>query len=372
MVMGSITDRYSQQIKKTGFVLEYQVTSMLRAAGWTVISNKYYEDDFEESIREIDLLAYKVSKKQGIDVYTTLLISCKKSDANIWALLGRDLNLGDPNVNWWPLHAWSNNKVLDFQLKAAMIGKKYHNDLISGGIKEALSMPQCEVFAFQEMNRESGAPQNDKNIFNSVISLIKAQAYEIGALSSRKKKPSVYQFNLVSIIDSELIRLTIGDDEIKQESISSEHYISRYIIKKKESFSRVRFIAFGSFAKSLPDYDRQHQLNCSWFDSLIQSYFKDPLKDIEKAKVLLDEFRNAVYWDLWLSAKRAGSNDLEKNDIALGWSLDLACPIVLLSTTDAVIQSLNENQSLGQSIQSAFNDVYRYQGTFILEENIPF
>ncbi len=37
------------------------------------------------------------------------------------------------------------------------------------------------------MNRVSGAPHNDKNIFSAVTSLMKAQAYELGALSHRKK-----------------------------------------------------------------------------------------------------------------------------------------------------------------------------------------
>ncbi|MBX9896091.1 MAG: hypothetical protein K2Y09_13110 [Nitrosomonas sp.] len=69
---------YAKEIHKTGFVLEYKVSDLLRQAGWTVISNKYYEDDFEGSVREIDLLAYKVRKVQQVDVYTTLLISCKK------------------------------------------------------------------------------------------------------------------------------------------------------------------------------------------------------------------------------------------------------------------------------------------------------
>ena len=370
--MEVIKGKYSQQIKKTGFVLEYQVTSMLRAAGWTVISNKYYEDDFEESVREIDLLAYKVSKKQGVDVYTTLLVSCKKSESNVWALLGRELNLSDPNVNWWPFHAWSNSKVIDFQLKQSMIGKKYHEDLIADGIKDALSMPKCEVFAFQEMNRESGAPQNDKNIFNSVISLIKAQAYEMGSLSSRKKRLSVYQFNLLSIIDSDLIRLTIGDDEIKEELISSEHYISRYIIKKKESFSRVRFIIFNSLKKSLPEYNRQHQLNCDWFDELINEYYKAPLKDSEKTKILLDEFRSTVYLDLLIATKKIWDSHLEKSDISLGWDPLLKCPRVELASSEIVIQELNKNSNLKRQIEAALNQVYRYQGNFVFEEDIPF
>ena len=112
------------------------------------------------------------------------------------------------------------------------MAKTYHNDVIKLGVKEALSVPEYEVFAFQEMNRVSGAPHNDKNIFGAVTSLMKAQAYELGALAQRKKEPSVYQFNLMSIIESDLIRLNVDGTNIFQEKIESEHYMSRYIIKK--------------------------------------------------------------------------------------------------------------------------------------------
>lgn len=210
-------DKYAKEIKKTGFILESKVAETLRRAGWTVISNKYYEDDFEGSVREIDLLAYKVSKVQHINVRTTLLISCKKSDVNIWALLARNINLNDPNSDWWPLHTWSNDKAVSYEMAKTAMGKTYHEEAIKFGVKEALSVPEYEVFAFQEMNRDSGAPHNDKNIFGAVTSLMKAQAYEIGALPQRKKEPSTYQFNLLSIIESDLFRLVVDGNNISQE-----------------------------------------------------------------------------------------------------------------------------------------------------------
>lgn len=45
------------EIHKTGFVLESQIAQQLKAAGWTVISNKNYGDDSKETVREIDLAA---------------------------------------------------------------------------------------------------------------------------------------------------------------------------------------------------------------------------------------------------------------------------------------------------------------------------
>ncbi len=140
-------NKYANEIQKTGYVLESKVGDVLRSCGWTVISNKYYEDDFEGSVREIDLLAYKVSKVQHVNVYTTLLISCKKSDTDIWALLARKINLKDPNSDWWPLHAWSNDKAIKYELAKSGVAKTYHDELIKFGVKLVLK----RHYRFQKM-----------------------------------------------------------------------------------------------------------------------------------------------------------------------------------------------------------------------------
>src|SRR5437879_1314212 len=87
---------FEKQIAKTGFPLEYRISSLLRSAGWTVINNRYYVDDQEQSVREIDLVAYKARPVQHFNVFTTLIISCKKSDQNVWALLARKKDPFDP------------------------------------------------------------------------------------------------------------------------------------------------------------------------------------------------------------------------------------------------------------------------------------
>jgi len=51
-----------------------------------------------------------------------------------------------------------------------------------------------------------GSPQNDKAIFGAMTSLMKAQAYELQALPQRKKASCVYQFNLISSLDGQLVR----------------------------------------------------------------------------------------------------------------------------------------------------------------------
>ena len=42
--------RFSENIKKTGFPLEFATTEALRKHGWSVITNKYYIDDVQEYV----------------------------------------------------------------------------------------------------------------------------------------------------------------------------------------------------------------------------------------------------------------------------------------------------------------------------------
>lgn len=169
-------------IQKTGFVLENPVAETLKTQGWYVISNKYYVDDSEETVREIVLVAYRVGKGANCKIFTTLIVSCKKSESNVWALLSRDIDLKAPNSDWWPLHAWTNDKVLAYSIAQPGAARRYHEDVAALGVTDALQLPTAEIFAFQELSRETGAPQNDKVMFSAVTSLMKAQAYELAAL----------------------------------------------------------------------------------------------------------------------------------------------------------------------------------------------
>lgn len=359
-----MNDIYAKEIRKTGFVLESKVADTLRRAGWSVISNKYYEDDFEGSVREIDLLAYKVSRVQDVSVYTTVLISCKKSEQDVWALLARPIDLKAPNADWWPLHAWSNDKAISYTLAKPKLAKEYYQGVEALGVTEALATPEYEVFAFQEMNRVSGAPHNDKNIFGAVTSLMKAQAYELGALSQRKKNTSVYQFNLISIIDSELYRLVVTGNEISQEKIESEHYVSRYIIKKSETFSRIRFLTASEFKSALKDYGRLHEANCKWFGSEIDSFYDGILKDFRRSSVLLKEFRSEVEWHITAAVKKLSNGKITTDTVFVGWNHKEKHAEVGFWEIEPFVEALNENTALKKKVSAALEKIYRYKGEF--------
>jgi hypothetical protein len=364
---------FAAEIRKTGFVLENNVAQELRRSGWTVISNKYYVDDSEETVREIDLVAYRVAKVQHFDVYTVIIISCKKSEANAWALLARDINLKDPNSDWWPLHVWSNDKALAFQLSVAGRAKAFHEAASHAGVRDALALPEVEVFAFQEMDKTNGRPQNDKPIFGAITSLMKAQAYELASLPRRKKAHSVYQFNLLSVVETELVRLMFVDGEIKQTEVTSEHYLARYIIQKRDVFARIRFIRADTFRAALEDYGRLHHANCKWFGAECDAFYSAILEDWTRSNVLRDDFirgfRLQVGWRLQEKFKR--EFDLNKI-VDVYWEKSTNTARVGFDLPEEVIEFMSQDADINKYIAEALKSTYRYDGSFSISYDIPF
>lgn len=368
-------EKFANEISKTGFVLESKIVSLLKKEGWIVISNKYYEDDYEGSVREIDLLAYKVRKVQSFDVYTTLIISCKKNSAHTWAFLARDLEANAMNTNLWPLHIWTNYKPLSFQLSIPSCAKNYHQDIAKLGVNQALALPEVDVFAFQEMDSSTGVPKNDKEIYQSITSLLKAQAYEISALPQRKNKRSVYQFNLISVVDAELVRLKFDDtQEVKATQIDQEQYISRYIIKRKESTSRVRFIKADKFSEYLKDYNKLHDSNCKWLNASCEKFYKGILKDSARTQVLIDEFRSFLEFRLGWRIKDITGQEYDIKELYLSYNAKEEKASVIVNFGGAHLEALNADSRARDAVLEALNIIYRYTGDIMFEEDwdIPF
>lgn len=367
-------DKYKDGILKTGFVLENKIAQTLKSHGWSVITNKYY-DDFEGKVREIDLISYKVGKVQNFDVYTCLILSCKKSESNVWALLCRELNLKDPNLDLQPLHSWSNQPSIEYQLNSQNYAKSYYKNMAKLGVKDVLDDPNVEIFAFQEMNAKSGLPQNQTAIYDSIISLIKAQAYEMTVLPERKKAPCVYQFNLLNVIDTEIIRLKFKGTEISAEKTTSEHHVSRYILKRKQSFSKIRFLHASVFDSALDNYDKLHEANTVWYGKTCDEFYKGIEKDPERIKLYIHEFTKEVRAKIYFRVYKLLKRSINITEVSLFWSDDEQSLIIFLNAEeyiDDIALELNGDSELEGVIATALQKVYRYNGKFRFEADIPF
>lgn len=364
--------KYIEGVKSTGFGLEFAVSKSLIADNWTVINNKYYIDDVQGSAREIDIVAYKVNVKDGIQIYTVLIISCKKSSANAWALLAKEIKNNDPNIDWKPVTLWSNQKILKFIIENYDWKAKYVD--ASQELNDQLFTPQKHIFAFQELDIKKGTPQNDKAIFNSIVSSMKSQDYEIGSLDKRKKQESIYNFNLISVVDAPLLRINYSDGEPSVENISSDIYVGSYIINKKETISRVHFIMSDAFGSCLSTYNKLHSHNLKQTSVIFDSYYVDCLKDSRKAGLFLKEFSKTLRWNIYKVLNKLRTDNKIKDIIGIRWEEQKACVAI---TVDGVwseeeVSALNKNSELTVEVRSVLKEIYRYEGDFYFDDNVPF
>lgn len=351
------------QIKKTGFDLEYRIAQILQASGWTVISGRYYIDDQQEKVREIDIVAYKRTKVDILDVYTTLIISCKKSDTNLWAFLAKEVNTRDPNAVWQPLMVWSNDKALDFMISQPGWKPNYLTKLVQGNVKGISGIPGTHIFAFQEINKKDDKKfPNNETIFNSITSLMKAQAYEIESLPERKTSPCVYQFNLLAVAEADMRHIFFNREKRQVQQIDQAHHVASYIIKKKQTFSRIHFVHASTFERELRQYDRLHEANCLVFKEDRETFYQDMIKDHRRRRLyesdfkiqLSDKLRGKVQSTIWNSMR----------DLLLLWSEKYNEAIIQLRLPQGQIDFLTSSHQVKTIVREVFQTIYMYDGKF--------
>jgi len=364
---------YLEGIKSTGFGLEFSISKSLMREGWTVINNKYYIDDVQGAAREIDILAYKVTIKNEILVYTCLIISCKKSRENSWALLAKEKNENDPNIDWNPVTLWANHKILKLMIENYDWKDKYINS--SPMLYEKLFSPMKHIFAFQELSQKKGTPQNDKAIFNSIVSSMKSQDYEMGSLDKRKKQKSIYNFNLISVVDAPLLRINYGDDGPSIENIESDIYVGSYIINKKETISRVHFVKHDIFDSCLSIYDQLHLHNIDQSEVIFNSYYIDCLKERKKVDLFIDEFNSSLRLDIYKILRGLRRDQIsEVKDVRLEWNPIKNCVAITVDSVyeESELNVLNSNNEIKIAVAAALKKIYKYDGEFYFDSEIPF
>lgn len=372
-VMNASDEKFITGIKLTGFGLEFSISENLTKNGWTVINNKYYIDDVQGSAREIDILAYKTALQNDIQIYTVLIISCKKSKENSWALLAKNKNLNDPNMDWTPVTIWSNQKILKLIIENFDWKKSYISS--SHNLNSQLLSPTKHIFAFQELNKKKGTPQNDKAIFNSIISCMKSQDYEIRSLDERKKENSIYNFNLISVIDAPLLRINYGDNNPSIERIDSDIYVGSYIINRKEKIFRIHFITANTFKSHLSIYNDLHSHNIKQTSDIFDSYYIKCLENKKKVDLFIKDFNRNLRWDIYSAIKSFRTDDkTDLNDISLLWDKNKNCVSLSVEKVwdDAEVNMLNTNNEIKVKVASILRKIYQYEGDFYFEPNVPF
>lgn len=360
-----------EAIGRSGFVLEHRVTEQLRAHKWAVIHNKYYLDDVQESAREIDLIAYKVGRHRDFVTYTALVVSCKKSDENAWAFLTRDRDIGNPNIDWYPVKVWTNEKVLR-HIVAGDWRDAYLGELFETDVLKQLLTPSAELFAFQEVDKVRGSIQNDKNIFNAVSSLMKAEAYELNRLEQRKKRPVIYTFCLLSVADTELFELRFSGDAIEPRQVTEASFVFNYIVNRAETASRIHFVGYSVLDKVLNVYDALHDANAAFFQTLHAGFYAHVFDNYHDYMALSEEFLANIAWAIKHEYHATFRRTLADTTVEFSLAPDGVLEVGLLSAEEEV-EFLKTNARVTERVTEALRRVYRYEGPFrFVAGEVPF
>jgi len=279
------TDDIKTNIQVTGFILEYTVGEILRQSGWDIISNRYYLDDLNGVPREIDILAYKKTKVKNINSYTCLLISCKKSVKNDWVFITKDkLNTSNNQIKVIS-NKWTNDKLIE-SLSGELENKKHLIFKLTADpeIRSCFESNK-EVFAFQEVNKESSKVNNDKPIFSSINSLIKAVNYELSKLPEKSTKPTICNFHLLSVVQTDFFEYHLNGEEVCVNEIHQTLYENKFIVNKKERNYLVDFITFNSFTDRLRVYNKVHLLFSEFYEKLLQGFYSNILDKRDKQTI---------------------------------------------------------------------------------------
>lgn len=370
-----------EAIERTGFPLEHRTACAFIKQGWSIVANKYYVDDNSGEAREIDLIAYKVANLDAVRVYSAVIISCKKTSENTWVFMTRPINAADPNKDLAPLHYWTNDKALNYSMSRPGFAKEY-TDRLARSASFTWGLPDEEVFAFQELwpSRNGRGecmgykPGNDRALFSSVTSLMKAQAYELGRLPERRRETVLYVFSLLAVMEGDLLAAHFRGDSAEVKKKDEFRYIAHYIINKKEQFSRINFTHSDRLSEVIKEYDSAHRSSVALIKKSISDFYKTVLSDKNKRRVLSDIVVSKVKVWANIFGKLAGDHRMDLQNTVLGYEENSNTVVFQIanSAPEDRIDKLNSIDNVVSMAKKTIKEVYKHEVNVRFEHDIPF
>lgn len=338
-------EKLIQEINKTGFTLEYEVSKILEENDWIVNTNRYYIDDVENKPREIDIIAYKKSRAdtfikknpdfiQNDTIYTILFISCKKeSENNICCFYTKNNKKPNSKVNFI-----TNDKFINILNKNYELSNKYleniknlnnnlstnifenENNNIVFGTQIFKEDDKKDIHTNQKNynNKKSLSKKDDCIIYNSIETLLKSMFYEIKKFEDKKDVNKHYFINLLTILDIKNM-LKIDFDALKEiKKIDNIVYNVNYIVYNKEVQSNMNFIHYknDNFKKILKEYEKLHNCNIYFFSKIKEENYKKIFYNIGYFSTYYKLIKNELMKELegFLINRLVDKFDIDKND----------------------------------------------------------
>ena len=128
---------------------------------------------------------------------------------------------------------------------------------------------------------------------------MKAEGYEIESLSKRKKYDCLYNFNLISVAETELVQLFFDDSGVKASIVDNDKYIGSYIINNNDVQSRIHFINNEKLKHIIKDYNELHKVNIKFCEKSIDNFYYDAVKVKSKRDLYSSEFIKKIKWQVY-------------------------------------------------------------------------
>ena len=358
-------------LAKTGFILEHTTEDAFRSRNWATIGGRYYADDVDGRARELDLVAYRARVVNELEVISGVLISCKKDESHTWAFMTKDKPTYDPNFDWNPIHYWTDVQPLQEYLATdgwkeaffSSLGDNYRQNFVA----------KRSVFAFQQVSIGGSTSQNDRAIFDSIATLMKALDHEMQSLPIRvKNRKRLYVFHLVSVIDAPMVDVSYRGQEASPLEVDRITHLSRYMVRKRELTVLIHFIRsdqLQSFVDSLTDLCEKSEQHLS---SLVASSYESIRWNTAVQNYFANKLGSRIGLIVGSALREAGGmRESSMNSFHISFEKDTLLLEVDLYD-DTTLGFLNADPKVKERIASVLEHTARYRGKFVFVSDMPF
>lgn len=359
-------------LEKTGFILENAVATEFKNAGWATIGGRYYADDVDGQARELDLVAYRAQSSADVDVMTAVLVSCKKDEETTWSFMTKKRPAADPNNDWDPVHVWTDVQPLQTFLATDKGWKDRYIEALGADYENEMAAAR-DTFAFQQVSTaQKPAARNDRAIFNSIVTLMKALDHEKESLSSRMKgKKRLYLFSLVSVVDAAMVEVDYASATPTAREIERLTHLARYMVRKRDVAALIHFVRADTLPTFIGHLTRHADESAKHMVGLVNEAYGAIRTSQSMRAYFCQKLETRLLWAIKKSFQRSAMSVSEDMSITLSY-VDDSLVVNILPADQADIDALNRDSKLNGEAEQILLDVARYKGKFKFDWDIPF
>ncbi|RDY60144.1 hypothetical protein [Flagellimonas nanhaiensis] len=197
--MESLKEKIIADIRKTGFIKELEVGSILRKNGWSTNHSDHYEDKDLSKSREIDIIATKVKNdsENHLHLEFSLVIDVKKMNKKPWVIFSVDKDTS--LTQGWRIQHSGYNYMRKYGDK-----KQYRAGIFSTEVDYKNFKKNVSKYgiAFHEAFK---SPSETSKIYESLISVCKAtwhmnNRYDFGKLDDFDPEESTELYIYIPLV----------------------------------------------------------------------------------------------------------------------------------------------------------------------------